>query len=71
MQLDKFLSLFKETTIHRNGLQFCLGQLLFSLYINDISTDFDSEINLFADDRVCCLEIRNAEDSLKLQKDID
>ena len=26
------------------------GPLLFSLYINDISTDIDSEIGLFADD---------------------
>ena len=30
-----------------------LGPLLFSLYINDISTDIDSEIRLFADDCVC------------------
>ena len=29
-----------------------LGPLLFSLYINDISTDIDSEIRLFADDYV-------------------
>ena len=27
-----------------------LGPLLFSLYINDISTDIDSEIRLFADE---------------------
>ena len=26
-----------------------IGPLLFSLYINDISTDIDSEIRLFAD----------------------
>ena len=32
------------------------GPLLFSLYINDISTDIDSEIRLFADD---CLLSRN------------
>ena len=64
----------------RSGLQFCqvhvpqgilLGPLLFSLYINDISTDIDSEIRLFPDDCVCYLEIIAAEDSLKLQKDID
>ena len=36
-----------------------LGLLLFSLYINDISTDIDSEIRLFADDCVCYLEIRD------------
>ena len=48
-----------------------LGLLLFSLYINDISTDIDSEIRLFVDDCVCYLEIKDTEDTLKLQKDID
>ena len=49
-----------------------LGPLLFSLYINDISTDIDSEIRLFADDCVCYREIRDTDDSLKpFQKDID
>ena len=48
-----------------------LGPLLFSLYINDISTDIDSEIRLFADDSVCYREIKDTEDTLKLQKDID
>ena len=47
-----------------------LGPLLFSLYINDISTDTDSEIRVFADDCVCYREIRDTDDSLKLQ-DID
>ena len=45
----------------QGGLQFLsgvpqgtvLGPLLFSLYINDISTDTDTEIRLFADDCVC------------------
>ena len=45
--------------------------LLFSLCINDISTDIDSEIRLFADDCVCYREIKDTKDSLKLQKDID
>ena len=44
---------------------------MFSLYMNNISTDIDSEIRLFADDCVCYREIRDTEDSLKLQKDID
>ena len=48
-----------------------LDPLLFSLYINDISTDTDSEIRLFADDCVCYREIKDTEDTLKLQKDID
>ena len=48
-----------------------LGPLLFSLYINDISTDIDLDIRLFADDYVCYREIRDTDDSLKLQKDID
>ena len=43
----------------------------FSLYINDISTDIDSEIRLFADDCVCYREIKDTEDTSKLQKDID
>ena len=45
-----------------------LGLLLFSLYM---STDIDSEIRLFADDCICYCEIRDTEDSFKLQKDID
>ena len=48
-----------------------LGPLLFSLHINDIMSDIESEIKLFADDCVCYREIRDIEDTLKLQKDID
>ena len=48
-----------------------LGPLLFSLYINDISADIESEKRLFADDCVCYREIKNEEDTLKLQRDID
>ena len=47
-----------------------LGPLLFSLYVNDISADIESEIRLFADDCVCYREIKNEEDTLKLQRDI-
>ena len=66
---------------NRIGPRFCLvshralslvtGPLLFSLYINDISTDIDSEIILFADDCVCYREIKDTEGTLKLQKGID
>ena len=48
-----------------------LGPLLFSLTINDISKGIDSEIRLFADDCVCYPEIKDTEDTLKFQKDID
>ena len=48
-----------------------LGPLLFSLYINVISADIESEIRLFADDCVCNREIKNGENTLKLQRDID
>ena len=48
-----------------------LGPVLFSLYINDITTDTDSETRLFADDCVCYREIKGTEDTVKLQEDID
>ena len=43
-----------------------LGPLLFSLYINDISSDIESEIRLFADDCVCYREIKDEKDTMKL-----
>ena len=48
-----------------------LGPLLFSLYINDITKGIDSELSLFADDCVCYREIKNSEDTVKLQEYID
>ena len=50
-----------------------LGPLLFSLHINDIhvTADIESEIRLFADDCVCYREIKDKEDALNLQRDID
>ena len=48
-----------------------LGPLLFSLYIDDITEDIDSELRLFADDCVCYREIKDTEDTVKLQEDID
>ena len=47
-----------------------LGPLLFSLHISDSMSDIESEIRLFADDCVCYREIKDIEDTLKLQKDI-
>ena len=48
-----------------------LGPLLFSLYINDITEDIDSELRLSADDCVCYREIKDTEDTVKLQEAID
>ena len=48
-----------------------LGLLLFSLHINDIAADIESEIRLFADDCVCYCEIKDKEVTLKLHRDID
>ena len=48
-----------------------LDSLLFSLHINDITADIESEIRLFADDCVCYREIKDKEDTLKLQRDIE
>ena len=42
-----------------------LGPLLFSLHINDITGDIESEIRLFADDCVCYREIKDIEETLK------
>ena len=47
-----------------------LGPMLFSLYMNDISSDTESEIRLFADDCVCYREIKDEVDTMKLQRDI-
>ena len=44
-----------------------VGSFLFSLHINAIMPDIESEIRLFANDCVCYREIN---DTLKLQKDI-
>ena len=41
------------------------------MYINDISSDIESEIRLFADDYVCYREIKDEKDTMKLQRDID
>ena len=48
-----------------------LGLFLFSLHINDITADIESEIRLFADDCVCYREIKDKEDTLKLHRDFD
>ena len=73
--IDSFLC-FRQQRIVVNGVKSdwasvlsgvpqgtALGPLLFSLYINDISSDIKSEIRLFADDCVCYREIKDEEDN--------
>ena len=64
--MDRFFSLLQTKRVVVNGVKSdwapvlsgvpqgtVLGPLLFSLYINDISSDIESELRLFADDCVC------------------
>ena len=82
--MDRFFSLLQTKRVVVNGVKSdwapvlsgvpqgtVLGPLLFSLYINDISSDIESEIRLFADDCVCYREIKDEVDTMKLQRDID
>ena len=83
--MDKFFPLLQTTTrVDVNGVKYdlapvlsgvpqgtLLGPLLFSLYINDISSDIESELRRFADDCVYYREIKDEEDTMKLQSDID
>ena len=56
------VSVFSQGTV--------FGPLLFSLHINDITADIESEIRLFVDDYVCYRKIEDTEDTLKLHRDI-
>ena len=82
--MDRFFSLLQTKRVVVNGVKSdwapvlsgvpqgtVLGPLLLSLYINDISSDIESEIRLFADDCVCYREIKDEVDTMKLQRDID
>ena len=80
-EMVRFFSLFQEEGVLVNGIKSdwapvlsgvpqgtILGRLLFSLYINDITTDIYSEIRLFADDCVCYGKIKGTEDTVKLRQ---
>ena len=41
------------------------------MYINDITEDIDAELRFLADDCVCYHEMKDIEDKVKLQEDID
>ena len=79
--MDRFFSVLQTTTSCCKwskiglgpGFVWCpIGHCPWSLVVFfGISTDIDYEIRLFADDCVCYREIKDTEDTLKLQKDID
>ena len=48
-----------------------LGSILFLLYLNDINNAIKSQIKLFADDSVLYRNIRNQNDQVILQNDLD
>ena len=82
--MDRFFLCYRQQRVYVNGAKSdwapalsgvlqatVFGPLLFTLYINDHSTDIDFEMRLFADDCVCYRIIKDTEDTLKLLKDID
>ena len=69
--IDSFLCFRQQRVLLGVPQGTVLGPLLFSLFINDISSDIESEIRLFADDCVCYREIKDEDDTIKLQRDID
>ena len=81
--MDRFLSMLQTTTSCCNWSKSVWTPVLsgvpqgtvlgpvFSLYINDITSDIESEIRLVANDCVCYREIKDEKDTVKLQRDID
>ena len=48
-----------------------LGRLFSDYWCTDITSDIESEIRPFADDCVCCREVKDEKDTVKLQRDND
>ena len=48
-----------------------LGPLMFLLFVNDIGRNISSKLRLFADDTLLYREIKNKEDTSKLQQDLN
>ena len=48
-----------------------LGPLMFVIYVNDLSDEVDSYINLFADDAKLMRKFENVNDCMMLQKDLN
>jgi hypothetical protein len=48
-----------------------LDPLLFLTYINDMPSHTESDVRLFADDSLLYREIRNINDSIQLQEDLN
>ena len=69
--IDAFLC-FRQQRVVVNGVKSDWTPVVSGvLHINDIMSDIESEIRPFADDCVWYREIKDIEDTLKLQKDID
>ena len=70
MELNRIGPLFCQVSPRAPFLDLCYSRctlMILLLYIKDI----DSKLRLFADNCVCYREIKDIEDKVKLQEDID